>query len=174
MPPGSLRRLDPDRLGVHLDRLFRAAWAMCGDRHDGEDLVMETLTRVLSRPRFLHNDDDLGYLLRSLRNTYANRLRHAASRPVEVERDEERAVGVEQFDMRRPDLHLEVGELFDAIAALPEESRDVIVAVDVVGLSYAEAAAALRVKQTTLAMRLYRARDRVAQTLTGEPVTKAS
>jgi hypothetical protein len=26
------RRLDPERLGDHLDRLYRAAWALCGSR----------------------------------------------------------------------------------------------------------------------------------------------
>jgi RNA polymerase sigma-70 factor (ECF subfamily) len=167
--PRGPRRLDPDRLCNHLDRLYRAGWAMCGNPHDGEDLVQETLVRVLSRPRFVRNDDDLGYLLRSLRNTYANRLRRAASRPVEVERDDERSAGVNGFDMRRPDISFQVGELFAAIAALPAESRDAVVAVDVVGLSYSEAAEALGVSQPTLAMRLYRARDRVAAALSGAP-----
>ncbi len=26
------RRLDPNHLGDHLDRLYRAAWALCGSR----------------------------------------------------------------------------------------------------------------------------------------------
>src|SRR5262245_42120190 len=57
------RQLDPARLGDHVDRLFRAAWAMCGSREDAEDLVQETYAKVLAKPRFLRNDDDLGYLL---------------------------------------------------------------------------------------------------------------
>jgi RNA polymerase sigma-70 factor, ECF subfamily len=69
------RPLDPTRLGDHLDRLYRAAWALSGSREDAEDLVQETYARVLSRPRFLRNDDDLGYLLRTLRNTFLNQLR---------------------------------------------------------------------------------------------------
>src|SRR4051812_50152333 len=62
------RTLDPARLGDHLDRLYRAAWALCGSREDTEDLVQETYARVLSRPRVLRREDDLGYLLRALRN----------------------------------------------------------------------------------------------------------
>jgi RNA polymerase sigma-70 factor, ECF subfamily len=174
VPLGSPRRLEPERLGDHLDRLFRAAWAMCGDRHDGEDLVQETLARVLSRPRFVRNDDDLGYLLQALRNTHANRLRRASRRPVEVERDDERAVTPDRFDMRRPEVSLEVSELFAAIAGLPGDARDVIVAVDVTGLSYREAAKLLGVTETTLATRLYRARDRVAQEMSGEPASRVS
>ena len=67
--------LDPERLGDHLDRLYRAAWALCGSREDAEDLVQETYARVLARPRLLRNDDDLGYLLRTLRNTFLNQKR---------------------------------------------------------------------------------------------------
>jgi len=40
-------RLDPARLGDHLDRLYRAAWALSGSREDAEDLVQETFARVL-------------------------------------------------------------------------------------------------------------------------------
>src|SRR5215813_6137894 len=69
------RTLDPARVGDHLDRLFRAAWALCGSREDAEDLVQETYARVLSRPRLLRREDDLGYLLRALRNTFLNQRR---------------------------------------------------------------------------------------------------
>ena len=44
------RLLDRDRLGDHIDRLYRAAWAMCGSREEAEDLVQETFARV-SRAR---------------------------------------------------------------------------------------------------------------------------
>jgi Sigma-70 region 2 len=54
------RPLDPAALGDHLDRLYRAAWALCGSREDAEDLVQETYARVLARPRLLRNEDDLG------------------------------------------------------------------------------------------------------------------
>ena len=48
--------LDPARLGDHLDRLYRAAWALCGSREDAEDLVQETYARVLRRPRVLRRE----------------------------------------------------------------------------------------------------------------------
>ena len=73
--------LDPERLGDHLDRLYRAAWALCGSREDAEDLVQETYARVLRRPRMLRRDEDLAYLLRVLRNTFLNTRRTASRRP---------------------------------------------------------------------------------------------
>jgi RNA polymerase sigma-70 factor, ECF subfamily len=74
------RTLDPARLGDHLDRLFRAAWALCGSREDAEDLVQETYARVLAKPRLLRNEDDLGYLMRALRNTFYSRLKTESRR----------------------------------------------------------------------------------------------
>src|SRR5436190_6584645 len=75
------RALDPEALGDHLDRLFRAAWALTGSREDAEDLVQETYERVLRWPRFVRRDDDLAYLYRTLRNTFFNARRTASRRP---------------------------------------------------------------------------------------------
>ena len=170
VPFGSPRRLDPDRLGDHLDRLFRAAWAMCGNPHDGEDLVQETYAKVLSRARFVRHDDDFGYLLRALRNTHISRLRRAGRRPQETELADD--VPDVAYDVRRPEVAYEVGELFAVIAALPDDAREAIVAVDVVGLSYREAADLLEVKEATITTRLFRARRRVARELEPTPVRK--
>jgi RNA polymerase sigma-70 factor (ECF subfamily) len=143
------RPLDPTRLGDHLDRLYRAAWALSGSREDAEDLVQETYARVLSRLRFLRNDDDLGYLLRTLRNTFLNQLRSERRRlrpgplPEQVDL-------VADPQARQPEAALEAGELYAAVAALPDEFRDVLVAVDIAGLSYKEAARALRIREGTV------------------------
>jgi len=60
-----------------------------------------------------------------------------------------------------PQARAEQRELLGFVSALPEEFRDVIVAVDVAGLSYKEAADALGVPEGTIMSRLYRARKRV-------------
>jgi RNA polymerase sigma-70 factor (ECF subfamily) len=162
---GSSRPLDPQRLGDHVDRLYRAALALCGNRHDAEDLVQETYARVLARPRLLRRDDDLGYLLRVLRNTFLNSVRAAGRRPAPLELDPDRDGLARPGDPRHPEAALEVSELFAAIALLPDDQRDAIVAIDVVGLSYGEAARALKTKEATITTRLHRGRARLAQTL---------
>jgi RNA polymerase sigma-70 factor, ECF subfamily len=160
------RTLDPARLGDHLDRLYRAAWALCGSREEAEDLVQETYARLLARPRLLRNEDDLGYLLRALRNTFLNQKRTESRRlrpgPLPDQLDL-----VADPRARQPQAALEAGELYAAIASLPADFRDVLVAVDITGLSYKEAARALRIREGTVMSRLYRARQQVVRRFEG-------
>ena len=85
--------LDPEALGDHFDRLYRAAWGLCGSREDAEDLVQDTYARVLARPRVVRRDDDLGYLLRVLRNTFVSSRRTAARRQHAARRGAARLTG---------------------------------------------------------------------------------
>ncbi len=155
-------RLEPERIVEHLAPLYRAARAWTGSRQEAEDLVQETAVRVLSRPRMVLKDD-LGYLMRAMHNTLVSQRRAASRRPVGAGLDE----GVEQETRAGGDPVVAAAndEVFAAIADLPAEFRDALVAVDVAGLSYREAAGALGVPEGTLTSRLFRARDRLAQRL---------
>lgn len=160
-----MRRLDPQSLPQHLDRLYRAAWALCGSPQDAEDLVQETCVRVLARPRFLHGQDELAYLMQALRNTFMSQRRTAARRPRtgaqtldDIELPDER-IG------ERPEEALQAQEVIATIAELGENQRLALVAVDIVGLSYREAAAALGTREATIATRVFRARKLVAHAL---------
>ncbi|HET7047428.1 MAG TPA: RNA polymerase sigma factor [Solirubrobacteraceae bacterium] len=158
------RQLDPQALGDHIDRLYRAARALCGSREEAEDLVQETFARVLRRPRTLRADDDIGYLLRALRNTFLT-TRRAASRRPRTEPLPDQLEFVEDRRARRAEASVEAAEVYAAISVLPEDFRDALVAIDVVGLSYREAARAFGVREATITTRLHRARRRVAHAL---------
>jgi RNA polymerase sigma-70 factor (ECF subfamily) len=161
-----VRRLDPDRAVEHLPRLYRAARAWTRSREEAEDLVQETYARVLSKPRLLRAEDEVGYLLRALRNTLISQRRTEQVRPVTTELLDETPLGARASD--DPAQASETRQVFAAIAELPDEFRDALVAVDVAGLSYPEAAKALGVPEGTLTSRLFRGRDRVARRLSGE------
>jgi RNA polymerase sigma-70 factor, ECF subfamily len=113
----AMRTLDPQKLTQHVDRLYRAAWALCGSREDAEDLVQETFARVLARPRVLRGDDELYYLMRVLRNTFLTGRRTAARRPMTVATLED-VVAADPKPMGRPERALEVQELYATIAGL--------------------------------------------------------
>src|SRR5919201_2647524 len=163
-PMNDQRQLDPERLGDHIDRLYRAAWSLCGSREEAEDLVQETFALVLRKPRLLRSEDDLGYLLRVLRNTFFSQRRTAARRPQTTPLPDDLDL-MEDRSAAQPEARIESAELYAAISALPDDFRDALIAIDVVGLSYREAAQALKVREATITTRLHRARQRVAGTL---------
>jgi len=158
--------LEPDSLSRHIDQLFRAAWALCGSRDDAEDLVQETFVNVLKRPRWLRNRDEIGYLLRALRNTYNSRYRSAAQRPRERQL-------LETDLLERPDSEINAREIMEAIAGAPAQYRDAVIAVDLMGLSYREAARSLRTRESTITTRLHRGRQYVARALLVESPASA-
>ncbi len=126
--------------------------------------MQATFEQVLRRPRFLRRDDDVGYLLRVMRNTWINTYEARQRRPKTVVLDET----VEFVVDRDADPSISVGELqsvYAAVAELPLPLRETLVAVDVVGLSYRQASVALGVKTGTIMSRLYRARNAVAERL---------
>jgi RNA polymerase sigma-70 factor, ECF subfamily len=162
-----MQRLDPEAFGAHLDRLSRTASALCDSRESAEDLVQETVARVLARPRWLRGGDERAYLMRALRNTFLTSRRTAARRPRLVTTLER----LEPADRRagtRPEEAVIARQVFPAIAQLPESLRLALVAVDIAGLSYAEAAQVLGAPEATITTRLHRARQRVARELDPE------
>jgi RNA polymerase sigma-70 factor (ECF subfamily) len=165
----SPRRLDPDRAAEHLPRLYRAARAWTGSREEAEDLVQETYARVLRRPRLVQGDE-AAYLVRALRNTLISQ-RRAEGRRLQTTTLEDDAAARGVHD---PAEAAEIRQVYAAIAELPGEFRDAIVAVDVAGLSYPEAARALGIPEGTITSRLFRARDRVARRLGDASTSPAS
>ncbi len=160
-----MHQLDPAGLPAHVDRLYRAAWALCGSPTDAEDLVQETFARVLSGPRILRGRDELAYLLAALRNTYISDRRRASRRPVFTARPIEDLPLESRDQAGAPEGAFEASEVLAAIAQLPEDFRMALIAVDIVGLSYGEAARALGTREATITTRIYRARSQVARRL---------
>ncbi len=168
-PPADLarsgtKRLDPEVLGAHLGPLLRTASTLCDSRENAEDLVQDTIIRILARPRWLRSGNELAYLMQALRNTFVTSRRTAARRPRHVSTLE----GLDPADRRaatRPDEAVIAAQVFPAIAQLPESFRLALVAVDIAGLSYSEAAQVLGAPEATITTRLYRARQRVAREL---------
>jgi RNA polymerase sigma-70 factor, ECF subfamily len=167
-PSGSgSKRLDPEALGAHLGPLLRTESTLCDSRQNAEDLVQDTIARILARPRLLRGGNERAYLMQALRNTFVTSRRTAARRPRLVATLEER----DPADRRaaaRPDEAVIAAQVFPAIAQLPESFRLALVAVDIAGLSYGEAARVLGAPEATITTRLYRARQRVARELDPE------
>lgn len=152
--------------------MYRAAWALTGSREDAEDLVQDTFMQVLSRPRMIRGEAPEGageraYLLQALRNTFYTRVRTASRRPRTTTMPEDAPAADPHAPA--PQQVAEVNEILDAVSELPEDFRLALVAVDILGLSYREAATALDVPEATITTRLYRARRRIADRFADAP-----
>jgi RNA polymerase sigma-70 factor (ECF subfamily) len=159
--------LDAESALCHLDRLLAAARALSGNHADAEDLVQDVFVTLLHRPRRLKRGSRMAYLMTMLRNAHIDRHRTAARRQTFALDDAE-----EPEDPRatlRPERAAEQRELLDAVHALESPFRETVVAVDVLGLPYKDAAHALDVPVGTVMSRLARGRERVIRAVDAMP-----
>jgi hypothetical protein len=98
-------------------------------------------------------------------DAHASRQRAAMRRPITVP-----LLETGSHDRGNIVARIDVRDLMAAIAAAPEPYRDAVVAVDVVGLSYRQAARQLRTREATITSRLSRGRQHIARAL-GEPAS---
>ena len=166
-PPGLVDRLRAgdarafeELVRAYQHRVFGVAVRMLGDRTEAEDVAQEVFLRVHAAVRDFRGEAKLSTWL----YTIASRL--CLNRLASGER--RRTHAGDETLMRLPSADagaaaaLERGErdaaLQQAIAALPEERRIVVVLRDVEGLSYEEIAQALDLEPGTVRSRLHRAR----------------
>jgi len=150
-----------------IEVLLRVASSMTDQRSDAEDLVQDTLLRAWRSIDTFDGRHPRAWLLTILRNAQVNR--HRRRRPQLLDDPDlaaDRGVG----DAQDSAEDVVVGRTFDvvidaALSALPTTFRQVVLLVDVDGLTYAEAAEVLGVPEGTVMSRLHRARKRIRDRL---------
>jgi len=152
---------------VHLDALYRTAHRLTGHREEAEELVQETYLKAFRAfDRYEPGTNARAWLFRILRNTFLNRYqrskREAGAVPLD---DVEPVLGAED-----PDLGLKAetyeamlgrvleDDVRDALMALPEAYRTVVVLADMEGLAYREIAEIVDIPIGTVMSRLFRGR----------------
>ena len=159
---------------LHQDALFNIALRTLGDEDRAADAVQEALIAAFRSLRTFHGGSFRSWLARTVVNKcydeYRRSSRHPALPLTPVVDGEEAEEG---FGLRDPGPSLETrlddSELNDALQScmnsLPFPARAVLALVDVDGLSYDEAAAALRIPVGTVKSRLARARASMRHSL---------
>lgn len=139
--------------------LLRSAYLMVGDLHEAEDIVQETLLKLASKwPRVSRMENPVAYARRILVNQALhgsakrsrNRAELNANPPAEVASNA---------------AHLELDELFDALAELPPRQRAALVLRYFLDLPEAEVASALGCSLGTVKSSTSRGLKRLEQTL---------
>src|SRR4051812_9582972 len=152
--------LDPITAAEYRARLVDVAVSICGSRTLAEDLVQETYARVLAKPRPLREGAVFPYLVRALRNVAKDHWRSEQRRP-QVIGDLDPEDPNLRHD-RHPEREVIASEVYEHVNRLPVEFRKVVAAVDMLGLSYAQAAKSLKIPQGTVMSRLSRGRNQLA------------
>lgn len=150
-------------LKLLLPALRRFAYSLCGCMADADDLLQDTVVRLLNNPP----PDGVPlpqWAFKICRNLWidqyrAQQVRQRAARQPELQQqnfsDGEQAM-VQQ---------IQLNEVNEAMNTLPAEQREVLSLVAVQGLSYSEAASVLSIPAGTIMSRLARARAAIANAL---------
>lgn len=158
-----------DQLIALLPRLRRFAVGLTGSTDEGDDVLQSALEKALSRIDQWQQGTRLdSWMFRIVQTVWIDR--HRARR--------RRGVHVDVADMpelpggnaaTETEARIELREVRERVAALPEDQRDVLLLVSVDGMSYREAAETLKIPIGTVMSRLSRARLALGRAL-GEAV----
>ncbi|MGW4167228.1 RNA polymerase sigma factor [Streptomyces chartreusis] len=149
--------------------LRRAAGTLTAQPADAEDLVQDTLLRAYKAIDRFDGRYPRAWLLTILRNAEINRRRKKAPQLMYAPNTELDRLAAEWGDDSPEESVVGAGldeAVGAALATLTNDQWHVIRLVDIEGLSYAEAALALKVPKGTVMSRLHRARARMRVHLT--------
>jgi RNA polymerase sigma-70 factor (ECF subfamily) len=136
----------------HRDRLFRAAWLVCRDRHEAEEIAQDAFLRVWQRWNAVRTlEDPAAYLFRTALNVTRNRKRHAAlaaRRFVHLAPPRDEVATVDARDV-----------VVRALGGLTTRQRAAIVLVDLLDMTSEDAARTLGVRPATVRVLAARARE---------------
>lgn len=156
----------------HLDVVYRTAFALCTNEADAEDLTQITYVKALERfESFRSGTNCKGWLLRILRNTWIDKLRHkkivGPQVPIEEtvladRHDKEQAVWTNAVDVLE---NFSDATVIDAMKCLPDEQRLTLFLTDVEQLSHEEVSEITAVPVGTVKSRSSRARSTLREKL---------
>src|SRR5579859_2745450 len=147
--------------------LMRTAYLLTGERGAAEDVLQMTLLRTASRWRVAQRAPE-AYARRVLVNLVRDRRRRAVRRVAEEPLQEE--LWRDGFCTDHADAIAGRGEVFDALARLPADQREVLVLRFYGDLSVAETAAATGVSEGTVKSRTNRALAHMRELLADPPL----
>jgi RNA polymerase sigma-70 factor (sigma-E family) len=133
-----------DFVAARQAHLRRVAYALCGDWHRADDLLQTALTKLyVAWPRIRHEGGEEAYVRQIMvrANIDESRRPWRRERPTDVLPDRPTS---------EPTAPEERSALFDALQALPEQQRKVVVLSHWLGLSVRETAVELGINEGTV------------------------
>jgi RNA polymerase sigma-70 factor (ECF subfamily) len=156
----------------HVDAVYRTAFALCGRGEKAEDLTQDTFAKALERfGSFRLGTNCKAWLLRILRNTWIDELRHMKVVGPQVAVDEAVLSAPEHVEETAWTSAADIldnfsdEEVIRAMKQLPDEQRLAVFLSDVERLSHGEIAEITDVAVGTVKSRTSRARIELRRTL---------
>jgi RNA polymerase sigma-70 factor (ECF subfamily) len=145
--------------------IYRFAWRMTGSREAAEDVTQETFLAIVRGPdRYEERRGTFGaYLYGIARNLLLKRA--GRERAFVALGDEENALRSDDDPTADLDRRQAVASVRQAVLALPQHYREVVVLAELQGLPYEDVAGALGCPIGTVRSRLHRARALLAERL---------
>lgn len=151
-----------EELVEHLPSLRAFAISLCGQPHQADDLVQETLLKALAnRNKFEAGTNLRAWLFTILRNVYFS-LHRKRRREVE---DVDGALTASLVAKPEQYGHVDLKDFQRALLNVPDEQREALLLVGAAGFSYEEAATVANCAIGTVKSRVNRARARLAKDL---------
>jgi RNA polymerase sigma-70 factor, ECF subfamily len=152
----------------HTDVLYNFALRMTNGSADAHDLVQETFLKAYRFwDKYEKGTNIRAWLFRIMKNSYINRYRRESKAPDTVDYEDIqnfyqsiRAESTEGNDLQRSVFsNLLDDDVANAMAALPDDFRTVVILCDIEGLTYEEIAAFVAIPLGTVRSRLHRGRN---------------
>ncbi|MFE3554171.1 sigma-70 family RNA polymerase sigma factor [Streptomyces sp. NPDC059193] len=161
---------DPAKADRFVRALHRDVWRyvayLSADPQAADDLTQDVFLRALAAlPRFEGRSSARTWLLSIARRTVVDSLRHAAARPRLSDRFDWQTAAEQSQPYGVPGFEDGIA-LAELLAAIPGERREAFVLTQLLGLPYAEAAAAVGCPIGTVRSRVARARTALIALLT--------
>lgn len=151
------------RIETYLPRLYGYALSLAREPDQAEDLVQECAVKALAAKNSPVDEAAFrAWLFRILRNAFFDRLRRAKTAAAYSE-DQENLAKMEFWQGDERFISILTAKL--ELEKLPDPQREIIALIDIVGLSYGEAAATLGVPKGTIMSRISRARHALLEAL---------
>lgn len=159
-----------DGMEAHIKGLRRYALALVGNQSDADDLVQESLRRILT---YVNDGETVenwrAYLYATLHNVRAGHYAKAGNRN-QVSIDDY----ADEIACPAPQhARLEYLDLTRALARLPVDQKEVVLLVGLEGFSYREVADLLDIPLGTVMSRLSRGRAALRREMSGLPAAEA-
>ncbi|MFD8143682.1 sigma-70 family RNA polymerase sigma factor [Streptomyces sp. NPDC059708] len=163
---------DPAKADRFVRALHRDVWRyvayLSADPQAADDLTQEVFLRaIVALPRFEGRSSARTWLLSIARRTVVDSLRHAAARPRLSDRQDWQTAAERAQPRGVPGFEDGVA-LAELLALIPAERREAFVLTQLLGLGYAEAAAAAGCPIGTVRSRVARARADLVALLTAD------